>query len=694
MNGSLAMQPIIKALLLILLTFTGRTVVAQADSLRMNDPIKVIARPAGDSIMLRWAPIETRYWLSANERGYTVERYTLLRNGKPLARPEKKIMGTVMPYAERQWESVVRKSKYTAIAAQALLGEYFQLTLEESDVVSIVNSAKENDQRFSIALFCADLSVTTAKALGLYYVDTTVEKNEKYLYRIISLDSKGIVIHGSVYIASSDGYTLPKPKDLIVSSESNRVTLQWNHSDHKRIYTTYLIERSDNGNNFIPVFEDPITTLSPTLTETKYQYANDTLPQFNKEYNYRIVGISPFGETGPYSDVKKIIAKKKFDALPHITSATSLDNKTITVEWELPHEFDNAVEGFFVERAISPSSPYNKANPALLDKEARFYKDESPAQTNYYRVTVLTINDEIVQSPDYYSQLVDSIPPAAPVGMKGRIDENGHVSLAWKPNADRDIYGYRVYRAYYTSEEFSQLTDGPIPDAAFEDTVQLKALNDKVHYRIVAIDNNQNQSTLSEIYSFTLPDKVSPMPPVFLPVRSSLRGIELNWIASGSLDVIRYDLFRKDTVNWIKIASIPAENDSLYNYVDVDLKDNEQHYYTLVAVDDANLASPHAAPVSGQKLKKSIWPAVTLAEPQIIQSSRTILLKWNYELVNVRLYHIYKALNNEPLKLYRSVFNKEFSDQLFPRSRYVYKVVAVFNDGSRSEMGEGVTIEF
>src|SRR5690554_1237065 len=78
---------------------------AQVDSSIKLDPIQVVARQSVDSIVLRWAPVESGYWMSANKQGYVIERYTLIHDGKPLTQPEKKIITTfpLKPYTEQQW---------------------------------------------------------------------------------------------------------------------------------------------------------------------------------------------------------------------------------------------------------------------------------------------------------------------------------------------------------------------------------------------------------------------------------------------------------------------------------------------------------------------------------------------------------------------------------------------------------------
>jgi fibronectin type 3 domain-containing protein len=691
---------IFKIKFLFAMVCTVQTIVpvfGQVDSLSGYDPIQVIARPSPDSIALRWAPLETKYWLAANKQGYTIERYTLVRDNKVLTQPEKKVLtpSPIKPYTEMQWEPVVRNNKYAAIAAQALLGETFELDMKQGNAFSIVNKVRENDQRFSIALFCADLSLSTAQALGVYYVDKEVKKGEKYLYRVVSTDARSKTIMGSAFVSPDQDYDLPEPKEFSTEVKGQVVLMQWDQSYHKKIYTAYHVERSEDGTHFTSVFKDPVTTLSTSAGETRFQYANDTLQNLNKEYYYRVVGITPFGEIGLPSEVKKVIGKQLINELPHIISSVSIDNKTIDLTWEFPEKYNSLIDGFYMERASSPSGNFTKASRIIISSSARSFIDKNPYQVNYYRVIALTPFKEQLQSMAYYAQLIDSIPPIAPVDLKATIDESGNVSFSWEPNKEPDIYGYRVYRAYYVSEEFTQRTSEPIKQASFKDKVEVHALNDKVHYRIMAIDKNQNHSLLSEVLTVAIPDKIPPVTPVFLPIKCDQEGVALSWLPSSSIDVVKYDVYRQGNgKEWIRITSINANQDSIYKYVDTNLKNGESRLYTIIAVDEASLESAPSPAIVGQRIKRSIWPSVTMQAPQLDRTTNKVILKWSYNQDDVKLYQVYKNVDEKPLALYRSVHSSEFSDQLNPGTKYQYKVIAVFLDGSRSEMGDGVMFEF
>jgi hypothetical protein len=662
---------------------------------KVEEDIAVIARPSTDSITLRWAPVTIDHWRTANQYGYSIERFTLVRNGKVIRPAERKLLtaAPLKPLPEEQWEKFIG-NKYGMITAQALYGETFELDIAHTDIMQIVNKAQENEQRYSIALFCADMSPVIAKAQGLYFTDKQIEKNVKYLYRIRVVTPTD-TLRGSVFIDPQQKYQLPAVAEVSGQATGSAITLRWKLSDYSSLYTTYSVERSEDGKLFSPVTDVPGVTLSKKGQDSKYQYAVDTLAETGKEYSYRVRGITPFGEYGPASNIVKVKGNKTIISSVFITSALSTDNKSIDIQWEFPEAENEALAGFEVTRSATSSGPYKTITKSILAPSARYFKDTTPQQSNYYKLKAKTLDGTEVISMPYLAMLVDSIPPAIPTGLKGKVDDYGNVSINWKPNRDADIYGYRIYRAYYQSEEFALMTGEPLKDTVFTDRVQLQSLNERIHYQVMAIDKNQNHSGLSAILSLALPDKVPPMPPVWRPVKSTDNGVVLTWEPSGSQDVVKYEVYRKgDQGQWIRLTTKIASTDSVYTYTDQNLPNSNVQHYTVIAIDEASLESPPAPVVTGFMLPKP-KPGVTMSEPKVDYDKRTIVLNWTYDQPSVASFRIYRKINDGTIQLYRTVKDKQFVDiGMVVDTKYTYTVMAVFGNGALSEMSKHIVITY
>jgi uncharacterized protein len=688
--------------LLILFFITGmgsiQAVHAQSSS-ALVETLAVVGRPSSDSIMLRWAPLKLSIWQTGNSNGYRIERYVMARDGRVLDLPEKVVLNNLLikPLAEELWEPLVRKNSYAAVAAQALYGDRFEIDLSKSDIFQIVNKVRENEQRFSFALFCADISPAVAKALGLLYVDKDVRKGEKYVYRII-VDQAADSLRGSIFISPDDNYSLPPPSNLTAEFNDNLVSLRWDKFPIAH-YTAFILERSSDGKSFLPTSKTPTVTISPTeLEDNRYEYAADSVPDLTNTYYYRVRGLTPFGEKSEPSGIVSGKGKVMLSEVPYITSDENIQNQSIRLVWSFPEYLNNTIKGFSVERSETPRGNYNLLTKSLLPKQARTYEDSKPGQVNYYRVAVYDMDGKAFQSPVYLAQLVDSIPPDPPSGLRAVVNDHGHLELTWQPNHENDLYGYRIYRANFDSEELFQVTTEPIRYSKYIDTVNLNTLNENVYYQVMALDRNQNHSALSDKLKVLLPDKVKPQSPVFLPIRSDARGIKLQWQVSGSQDVVRYDLYRQRVSErqWIRIKALPATTDTIYYYTDSVTQAGIVNTYTVVAIDEAGLESEPSAPVRGQKIDNRLHPQVRWGTRLINREKNTVMLKWNYKLPGVRMYRLYKSQDNSPEILYKSIpaEKQEFSETLMPGRLYKYKIMAVFQNGKMSALSDEIAFNY
>lgn len=658
--------------------------------------IAVSARGWGDSLTLRWAPLNRALWQIGLRSGYTIERYLLSKNGSLVSVPEKVVLkSSLRPLPENEWEPLVRRNPYAAIAAQAMFGDRFEVDLAQSDVFAIVNKASENEQRFSFALFASDMSPEVAHASALCFTDRSVKHGEKYLYRIViqSTDS----LRGSIFVSPDDRTPLPAPQHLQVEFTGGLASLRWD-KDAGNHYTAWKVERSEDRESFVPISEMPLITVSPTEGEdTPYHYALDSLADLAKTYHYRVIGLTPFGEQSPPSKVEGGKPLPAIGQPPYIRSAVSRDNMYIAITWDFPDTDNIAIQGFSVERCARPGGNFDVIAP-MLPPLSRSFEDREPGIVNYYKVTAFALDGEPYPSPLYFSQLVDSIPPAAPAGLGAQVNDEGLVSLSWKDNDEPDLYGYRIFKANHEREEPAQLTIAPSREARFSDTVNLKTLNEYVYYRIMAVDLNQNQSTLSPALRVALPDKVPPQPPVFLPVKVDGSGIGLSWIPSPSVDVVQYALYRKSPgqAQWEKIMEYEANADSLRGHTDSTARPAETYQYTVLAIDDAGLESVPAYPVSGVRPDMALRPSIRWRKPVLTREENRLTLRWDYGEHRPAYFKLYTHDSRELPILYKKLGGdlREFSDRILPGRNYTYRLLAVFEDGKTSEMSGALFFEY
>lgn len=666
--------------------------------------VKVQGRATQGTILLRWAPNTPTLWHFGNTYGYTIERYTMAVNNKLVDRPKKVILTNTpfKPAPQGQWERAMDDDDYVAVAAQAIFGETFELTDDyKSDIMQVVNKSRELESRFSFALFAADQSVAAAKLSGLYYEDQTVEPQTKYLYRIYANlpTNKVLADTGFVYIGIQDYQPLPQPVGLQAKFSDHQVLLSWNREIFENTYNSYWVERSDDDKkSFKKITKEPIINTSPgEKSNSPFVFKIDSLPDNNKEYHYRVLGINAFGEISPPSDTVSGSGKPVFGYSATITKGTVTREGYAEIEWSFPDQAAPLMQSFDLLR----HDPVSKKHTEVLkgiDKNLRTVKDLSPQGTNYY---VIRANDKYGRTNNsfpYLLQTEDSIPPLAPVEITGRIDTLGRVFISWKANTEEDLFGYNLYRANFSSDEFIQKPGPILLENQYIDTVNLNTLTEKIYYKLRAVDKRFNPSLFSTVLVLEKPDKIPPVPPVFKAIRSDSSGIVLAWNNSGSEDVMEHLLYRKAEyeTEWTLIKTF-TKTDSAATYRDRSVKHKVRYAYTLLAVDDDGLESVPATPLTIAYVANEPYPKIDNIFYIIDKEKKLITLSWKYEHELVDKFMIYRANNGQPMTLYKSVEAgvTELKDEYSLNDTKVeYRIVVGFKTGERTRWSEGVVVNF
>lgn len=650
--------------------------------------IQVIARVQKDRILLRWAVTTPIAWKKLNTYGYTLERYTVTRDNKTLSQPEKILLGKgIKPEPLETWEKLIENNDNAAIIAQAIYGENFAVE-GGGTIQNIVNLSEENEQRFTFALFSADKDFEAAKKAGLGFEDKTAKLNEKYAYRVVSNvpESEMMIDYGGIFVSLKEYEALPKPMDFTVHFTDQSSMLSWNFKTLSQVYGSYFIERSTDKKTFERITDKPYTSFNQENANNNRIFYVDSIAN-NKPYSYRVQGISPFGELGPYSEIITGKGTSILKFVPHLRVKDFKDDTTVTLTWEFPDEGDSEISGFELNRSDSDDQNYTTVvkNIPAKNRSATYTKLSS---TNYFTVTAIGKHGSNRTSFPMLVQPVDSIPPAKPVGLKGVIDSLGVVKLTWTANKEKDLLGYRIYKGNTANEEFSQITVSPHESNAYEDKVLIKNLNPKVYYKIIAVDYRYNMSDFSEVLILKKPDVIPPTSPIFTDFEIKEGSVLLEWINSQSEDAASHQLYRKenDQTDWTLILDTKNKEEK---YQDKNVVEGNTYRYAIFAKDESKLMSQPSPEVALFVPKYSVMPSVKGFFAQANKTTNTIDLSWEYPNTDVGSFEIYKASDTEPLQLIQ-VLNgktKRLSDPTITiNTTYKYGIRAVFKDGRASKM--------
>ncbi|MEQ5791179.1 fibronectin type III domain-containing protein [Muricauda sp. NFXS6] len=686
------------------------------DSIFGDEPkIVVMARPQQDGkIMLRWAVTTPLAWRKLNEYGYELKRYAVTRNNETLPVPTEKSLGIFRPKPLEEWMPLVEKNDNAAVMAQSIYGEGFDVE-GMNQLSAIINLAEEQEQRFTWGLYAADQDYEVAQMAGLGFVDDQVAPNEKYVYKIVSLVPEDVMTikEGGVFVGLQDYEDLPKPLDLAAVFFDGKSMLSWNYAIHNQTYNSYYIERSVDGKNFRQLNDLPLTSLNNSdKTDPLRMFYTDSIVN-GTIYYYRIKGKTPFGEISPVSEVVSGKGEKKLPYVPHITSRYFEDDTTVLLEWEFLEEGNDLITGFELNQSDNVDGNY-KAVVKNIPPEARKVRYDSLMPTNYMTITALGKNGSKRTSFPALVQPVDSIPPAKPKGFKGEVDSLGVVTLRWTPNTEKDMLGYRVFKGNNKNEEYSQITVSPHQGTKYYDSVSVKDLNSKVYYQLIAVDHRFNMSEPSEILELKKPDFIKPTQPVFKSYKIKEGKVHLTWANSSSEDVVRHEVYRKeqDSDGWKLVFTVDSTQyagssmqgavgsmqmadgkwqlgDSSVQWADREVTEGQQYSYTIIAIDDSQLESDPAPPLTVIVPKTSLRSPLEGLYGEADREIGTITIRWKiYTEPNASKITIYKGVQGKSINLLKevSVDAKGIVDsKIQPNNTYEYLFRVVFMDGGVSE---------
>ena len=661
-------------------------------NLQAAESVKLLARPCEkDSILLRWAPADKETWKSGNQYGYVVERYTILRNGELTEDRERRLLTPtpLKPASIEKWE-LYEEDKYASIAAQCIFGK------SEVPLISptaIAQRYREEQNRFSFALYAADQSVLAARLSGLYLADEMVHPNEKYLYTVhVALPDSIPADTAFVFTGLSEYQPLPKPIDFIAQWGNRRVLLSWNILYLGHIYNSYIVEKSIDGKRYFSISDNATVQVADEDVIPEYAYRTDSLPDNRTVWYYRVKGINAFGETGPPSD--SIVGRGclPITQAPVIIDKEVVDNKEVRLTWSYPEEMNEYISGFRLYRSSKPTGIKEKIYEGRSPSEREFI-DRHPGLTNYYALSVFDEREEKLSAHIQYAELIDSIPPHAPRGLVGAIDSTGVVRLAWNKNTDNDINGYRVYRSNRPDFEFLLISPYMVTDTFFVDSININTLTKQVYYRLKAEDLRLNQSDFSDILELKRPSIIPPVAPVIQRIVQQKNGLQISWFNSSSADVVRHHIYRKEINDTVFqcIVSIEKPFGEQSSYTDNGIQAGETYIYQICAENDGGLFSKLSTPVRQNALGE-IDERIVLKKKE---ESDQVVLTWTIlSKKKVERVQIYKAVDNLPMRLSDSTTENFYADNDLENEKiYRYRIKIMYIDGSFSELSNEVTIK-
>lgn len=719
MNFNLKIKQVIYYLNILVLTLPG---IAFAQS---NNPspfeIKLISTMNNGDVLLRWLPTSYDSWQHGIVEGYQVQRYTVEANGARLTvqefvNSEVTLINTLTPWPEADWEAMADSSDLAGLAASAMYGENFVVeTADPNSLMDVRSVQMEKENRFGLSLFAADQSFFIAEAMGLAFRDDTALPNHVYAYNIIpvnlpdSIDFSG----GGIQQSTDEIINLLAPETPVADPGDQMVRLSWVKPVATQQYTSFQIERSDDGGQtFTKRNDKPILYVNNGSESTEQAVFIDSFPTNGIPYIYRVKGITPFGMAGPASNTVQVVGvPAPLEADIYIWDVIEYQPKKHTIKWRFPAELNSEIQGFELYRSDTRDGEYKKIG-AMMAATKRARNFGWPKPSNYYKIVAIDNNGHHINSPAYLGQIEDETPPAAPQNLAATVNPSGLAMLTWDPNTEDDIAGYRVFMSNQKDGEYTQVTIRWLRDTSFNWQLNLNTLSEKVYFKILALDHHENNSPFSDFIEVERPDIIPPAGPVLKNVEARQQGVYLEWDYSPSDDVVLHLLQRKraSETNWQDIHQLTGLSIET-SLLDTNVVKGQNYVYRMLAEDEAGLQGSSRM-FNIRAMDDGIRPDVINFQARIDDDGKSVRLSWNYpEVIGLYDFQVYRSISsNDPLRAYKSVNPDQnlmaiittgingqaqfvyHDEELHYGKQYQYKVMARFIDGGKSMLTDPIYI--
>ena len=367
------------------------------------------------------------------------------------------------------------------------------------------------------------------------------------------------------------------------------------------------------------------------------------------------------------------------------------DINSIAFEWQKVD--DNRVDRYFLYRAnMQEDGQKLKRIETIKNKYTTHFIDTDLEPSTQYTYAISAATKDEIESKPTTSYTVSTLPrPDAISFIQAISDLPRQIKILWRPHENQRIKKYTVERTSPSTSKWKKLTtvDGRLNIEYIDED-----LKDNVvyMYRVIAHTFDRIKSLPSDIVKAQT--KALPFGVENLTASNNQpRKIVLNWEASKSTDIIKYNIYSHSTASGYFSQLAEVGIDSLI-YDDLINEDGKIVFYKVTSVDKDNLETAlNMNAIMGSTLVKINKPIITLAQ---IQGEKAIL-NWESGDERTTTYIIHKKIkedtwNTKTVK-FTNVSDVRFEDKDIIRGvEYTYTLQAVDEYGILSERTNETTL--
>ncbi len=350
----------------------------------------------------------------------------------------------------------------------------------------------------------------------------------------------------------------------------------------------------------------------------------------------------------------------------------------VYITWEEPfHDGNTDIIEYRIYRGLDPgdityldsvSAPVTSYNDTTVENGV----------TYYYNVTAVNAQGE---SPPSSLYMVPGNSPGAPENTAAEAGD-GYVYLSWDEPGDDGgfpITEYRVYRGTSPGEEVL-LDNLTADDVHYNDTAVENW--ETYHYYVTAVNERGESLPGTGVSAMPIPPAQHPSAPLDLVGMAGDGYVNLSWdepTYNGNRPIIEYRIY-KGTVQ----GELTYHDDvTVLYYNDTSVDNGEMYHYSVTAVNEAGLESPHS-------LEISATPFGTPGAPTDVEASEVInriMITWMPPDDDggspVTGYRVYRSHDGEDSMIHEGPANITLyaDDDVIHEQTYHYRVSALNDAG-------------
>lgn len=524
-----------------------------------------------------------------------------------------------------------------------------------------------------------------ADAMGLRYIDKTIQAGESYYYKITAANSTNEMVVSENFTA--DKYSPTSPPDSMNTYQENNKSIVFKWLPNTDRFYAVNIYKSINDGEKIKFNSDPIL-ISKIVNEKgikdypEIKYTDEEVTLGNN-YKYQIEALDYFGNKGALSTVmevnfKDIIPPPKANKIfPKVNDKT----QSVILSWKIKGATD--LLGFNIYLRPLDDSIATKINTTLIAADTNKYSFNVQS-AGKYKVAVEAIdsagNKSISDERDIV--ILDLSAPAKPENVSFAFGDKGKIIFSWDGVKTEDFMTYRIYRKESKAKHYTLMNAHNIDTAFFEDKISLTVKNSFSYY-IVTLDTSFNTSEKSDLIIVKLPDITAPSKPFIKQAIITNNSITIKWIANRDIDLAGYNLYLISDKDTNKL------NDELIvgnSFIDNNKYGYQTLNYVITAIDSSNNESIFSNTYSlNSKKVKQADGTFTRVKLKYKGSIKEFTLSWKYDgKIKPIGFIVYRAKNDSKMKPITGMTSETtFKDKNPAEGTYKYKITAFYSNGEK-----------